>query len=337
MTKLSFDLQNGTSAVVYPKGQRPAFYAVPHSFSFVLNIARLKNISSDAALLASGHKLRRATEVEMAAIREALTTFAATSSFSAWQSGKPIVTDNKTTYSRIPARQWRYFVIAFTGSNDIVSQLERALSIAPLELKIGFTLLREAFPTAPMLIYSPARLFTQVQRAVLGKLPFLDVTAADVKNVRLLNDQLAKYDFEPSNLKRLMTQMLDSDALPHSSPLLFLGYFAILEALLTHQPKMTDTIDSITRQVKQKVALLNNRWQMRIDYNPFENKKPEAIWAEMYSYRSCLAHGGEPDFKVKLKSLKSHDRALKLLTQTVKSVLRQAVIEPQLLFDLRNC
>ncbi len=77
MTKLPFDLQNRTMASVYPKGGRPALDAVPSSFSFVLNVARLRNLSSNAALLAPGHKLRKATEVEIEAIRDVLTTIAA--------------------------------------------------------------------------------------------------------------------------------------------------------------------------------------------------------------------------------------------------------------------
>ncbi len=139
------------------------------------------------------------------------------------------------------------------------------------------------------------------------------------------------------NLKHLTEQLLDLDALPYKSPLLFLGYFAILESLLTHQPKQTDTIDSITRQVKQKVMLLDNRWQPRIDYSQFGGNKPETIWTTMYSYRSCLAHGREPDFKGNLQLLGNTDRALELLKQTVKSVLRQALLEPQLILDLQNC
>jgi len=107
--------------------------------------------------------------------------------------------------------------------------------------------------------------------------------------------------------------------------------------LLTHQPKKTDTIDSITRQVKQKVLLLDNRWEPRIDYSAFAECKPDKIWSKMYDYRSCLAHGANPDFKKDLHQLGDPDRPLKLLKQTVKSVLRQAVIEPQLILDLRNC
>ena len=121
------------------------------------------------------------------------------------------------------------------------------------------------------------------------------------------------------------------------SPLLFLGYFAILESLLTHQPKPADTIDSITRQVKRKIILLDNRWQPRIDYSPFPKSAPERIWSVMYSYRSCLAHGGDPDFKKELHLLVDGNSALRLLRQTVKAVLRPTLVEPQLILDLRNC
>ena len=57
----------------------------------------------------------------------------------------------------------------------------------------------------------------------------------------------------------------------------------------------------------------------------------------MYAYRSSLAHGAEPDFKKGLRILGDAGRALKLLKQTVKGALRQTLIEPQLILDLRNC
>src|SRR5262249_45744081 len=131
--------------------------------------------------------------------------------------------------------------------------------------------------------------------------------------------------------------MLDLEALPHQSPLCYLGYFGILESLLTHQPRKTDTIDSITRQIIKKVALLDNRWKPRIDYGPFKGAKPETVWSAMYSYRSCLAHGGKPDFKNELQLLDNHEVALALVKQTTKSVLRQSLLESQLIADLRNC
>jgi hypothetical protein len=116
-----------------------------------------------------------------------------------------------------------------------------------------------------------------------------------------------------------------------------LGHFAVLEALLTHPPKPTDPYDSITRQVKKKLALLDRRSQPGIDYSSFAEANRETVWAKMYAYRSTLAHGGAPTFDGDLQVLESHDNALKLVKQTAKMVIRQALIEPQLLADLRDC
>jgi hypothetical protein len=57
----------------------------------------------------------------------------------------------------------------------------------------------------------------------------------------------------------------------------------------------------------------------------------------MYGYRSCLAHGGTPDFKRELSGLGDPGRAMDLLKWTVKAVCRQALIEPQLIADLKDC
>lgn len=107
--------------------------------------------------------------------------------------------------------------------------------------------------------------------------------------------------------------------------------------MLIHAPKKTDTIDSITRQVKTKVALLDNRWQPRIDYASFQGAKPGTVWSTMYAYRSSLAHGDTPDFSGELKLLGNNAQALGLLKYTVKAILRQALIEPQLIMDIRDC
>jgi len=57
----------------------------------------------------------------------------------------------------------------------------------------------------------------------------------------------------------------------------------------------------------------------------------------MYAYRSSVAHGGQADFTKDLKVLKSHTQALKLIKNTTKAVIKQALQEPQLLGDLKEC
>jgi hypothetical protein len=328
----AFVLETAKYASIYTPGVRPAL-ELAESIAFVLNVSRL---SPDGTLaLATGHDLRRANSEEIRAIKEVFRIFGGEETGIAWE----CINYSEHKFESLPESQWRYFVIAFTGSNATIVEIERALSIASCDIKIAFTLMKGPFGNSnhPTLIFDPGRFFYLLRGVREGHVPFEDVTASDAEDIRSLHNQLRLCEHSIVNIKRIIQQILDLEALSPRSTLPFLGYFAILESLLTHQPKKTDTIDSITRQIVKKVTLLDNRWQPRIDYGPFRGAKPETVWSVMYAYRSSLAHGGEPDFKTDLQSLGDHHCALKLLKQTVKGVLRQALIEPQLILDLRNC
>ena len=206
-------------------------------------------------------------------------------------------------------------------------------------MELGFTVLRE--PGGRLgtfgLILHPDQLFHVVGAGQWDQTFFVDVTAADVIAISAIHDQLRQHDNSLINVNRLATQLRQLKALPHGTPLRFLGYFAILESVLTHAPKPNDPYDSITRQVKKKLLLLDHRWQPTIDYSPFRGTDPERLWAKMYDYRSRLAHGDEPTFTGDLAVLGKHAKALKLIKETAKAVIRQALIEPQLMVDLREC
>ncbi len=244
-------------------------------------------------------------------------------------------------YRRLPEKRWRYFVISFeAASASTLPEIERTLAIATCEIKTGFILTKGPFrhvTTHPTIAFDPGRLFHLIQGMGQQKVPFVEVTKEDAKSIRALRSKLQPHDNTLLNVKDVIQQILDLEALPPQSPLLFLGHFAILESLLTHQPKKTDTIDSITRQIIKKVILLDNRWEPQIDYGPFHGAKRGTIWSAMYSYRSCLAHGGAPDFDGELRLLGNGDQALNLLKHAVKAVLRQSLIEPRLVVDLRSC
>jgi hypothetical protein len=335
--KPNFSIPKNSHAIVYHSDARTVL-KVETDFAFVINVS---NVPSSAGLeLAPGLQLRKANGAEIAAIKDVLEKQAGVGSYTPWQNTKVREGDNHWSHPPLPEDQWRYFVVGFEGSNASIAELEQVLSIAPMELKLGFTLLRSAFAgqtaKTPTLIFDPGRLFSQVQRAVSEDLSFVEMTAATASEILNIHQAVKICDRSLVNVERLSEQMLGLDALPYESHLLFLGYFAILEALLTHAPNPKDTIDSITRQVKRKLLLLDNRWQPRLDYAAFAGGTPEKIWSQMYAYRSALAHGSEPDFKTELKLLNTKS-ALTLLLQTVRSVFRQAITEPQLIFDLRNC
>jgi hypothetical protein len=296
----------------------------PDSYTFVLNVGRL--IDAPSYTLAPGHELRRATAEEIVRIKATLQGFGSPPlwlSDALWEIRLPMVIFGE----RLPEPEWRYFVIAFRGSQD--AALQSALDLALLEIEVGFTIPQVSIPSSRALSIHPGRLFHVMEDGVR----FVDVSARDAEAIRAIHALLQGHDNGVVNVERLAIQLGQLKALPHGSPLRFLGYFGVLESLLTHKPKLTDPYDSITRQVKKKLALLDNRWFPRIDYAPFGQVKPDVVWSQMYDYRSGVAHGDAP----RLGILRTHDAALTLIKETVKAVIRHALADPQLLRDLKDC
>ena len=155
---------------------------------------------------------------------------------------------------------------------------------------------------------------------------FFDVSSDDVAEIVETAAELDKADRKLVDARELAGRLAELRVLPSYSPLLFLAYFAILESMLTHQPKPTDTIDSISRQIKKKIALLNGRFSVPLDYQPFQNVNLDQIWGAMYTLRSTMAHGGEVDFESReLRLLKDFESALALLKDAVKKTVRHCL------------
>ena len=147
---------------------------------------------------------------------------------------------------------------------------------------------------------------------------------------------MAEHDHGILELTRVGELLLDLKDRPHFSPLQILGYFAILESVLTHQPRPDDRYESLTRQITNKLALLDKRWNPSFDYSPLGGAMHEKIWPQMYAYRSAIAHGNKLDFKTKLALLKNADVANALIIDAVKKTIRQAYVEPRLVKDLHD-
>jgi hypothetical protein len=72
------------------------------------------------------------------------------------------------------------------------------------------------------------------------------------------------------------------------------------------------------------------------DYGVFGNADQGKIWSKLYAYRSCIAHGGNADFQSTLQILKTADTSKTFLETSVKRLVRHALVEPELVLDLRS-
>jgi len=316
---------------------RPPRAAVPESYAFVMNVWHLKDAATYT--LAPGHELRRARPEEILVIKDSIASRGPAPRLQymhLWECQWP---HPGGTIGFLPPEEWRYFVVAFRGSNSTAAELESAFDLAPVELEVGLTVVYHEFDgqVGHGVVWQPGRTFHVLDNAMYNKSFFVDVSAADIDAIQTIHRQLQEHDHRLVDVKRLATRLSQLKGLPHGSPLRFLGYFGLLESLLTHAPKPSDPYDSITRQVKKKVALLDHRWPRTLDYSPFGGASPDTVWSKMYTYRSQVAHGAAPEFTGELAVLRSHEAALALIKETVKAVIRQALTESQLLLDLREC
>jgi hypothetical protein len=308
---------------------------LPENYAFVMNINRL--IGAASYKFDRYHELRKATGDEIEFIKGVISKYAPAMLERLynvlWEAPWPL--PRGEFIHNLSEPNWRYYVISGLAG---VSDLTDAFDLAPVELEVGFSAMYlNINQTSPGTAIHAGRFFHVLEHAHTDDSFFVDISCDEIETIRQIYEHLRKSDKRLTNVKRMARQLYHLKALPHYSPLRFLGYFAILESLLTHAPKPSDPYSSITRQVQKKLILLDHRSTHKIDYGPFGEAKPEKVWATMYGYRSLVAHGGEPDFSGELSLLKNEETALKLIKETAKSVIRQALSEPQLLLDLRDC
>jgi len=167
----------------------------------------------------------------------------------------------------------------------------------------------------------------------------LTLTAERLSVLSTTFERWIAYDHKILDLRKAVAQLGDLQLLRRNPSLRFLGLFAILESIVTHAPKLTDPNDSITRQVTQKMLLLGRRFEFPLQYEEFFGAGTNAntIWKKLYAVRSAFAHGGAPDFEKELKLLRNLDHCTRFVRLAISAVLRQAMVEPQLIADLRNC
>jgi hypothetical protein len=324
------------TVVTYAAGTK-----TPQPFAFVLNVSRL--VGGGSLEIIPGRTLRRANDEEIEFTKQIITSlFANHSDGRLWETRGP--KSGQSKFVKLPKRQWRYFVIEFSGGNQEIELLEKALSIAPCRLDVGFILSVASLRgrKLPVCLYSPPRLFQSLSAmsSEAGSVSGITkaVTKSDAEQVRKIYLELAKHDNRILDLDKVFKLVFELMDLPRFSPLQVLGYFAVLESILTHAPNPEDRYDSLTRQIKQKLALLNKRWKHPLDYSAFSGLSHDKIWSKMYAYRSAIAHGSTPNFvAAELSALRKAENANILISEAVRKTICQALEESQLLADLQNC
>lgn len=139
------------------------------------------------------------------------------------------------------------------------------------------------------------------------------------------------------SLQAAFERRLELSSVPIASQLRHLGYFIVIEALLTHAPQPGDSADTLSRQLQTKLPLLSNRMTQPLPFSDLDaHATTTTIIRALYGYRSSIAHGAEPTFEGSQRILGSREKVGAFLDTATRRLLRQASLEPQLVSDLRK-
>lgn len=249
---------------------------------------------------------------------------------------KPGSTPATMVPSPLPEERWRYYVLSTNDGGQSAMHLHRAsaLTSTPLDF-VSLSIFKGGRGQS----IRPGALLWRSFGSVIE--PCV-VTKNDLEDLSAVyREHLATFGSDLNSLNQPQLtrahDLLDSLAIqPAFSDFHVLGLFAIVEMLVTHNPKLEDRGDSISHQICTKLPLLFNRFASPIDMTSyFGQVAPKKVWAQLYGYRSAIAHGGTADFSSgSLQVLGSRDNALNFLRAVVKRLIRHAYAEPQLLRDL---
>lgn len=249
---------------------------------------------------------------------------------------QPPVNPNSVSwhYEPLSIEQWNYWIIEYEGWGDEIQPLQHAADLLDNDLEFGFRF--HGTKSGYDIVYNErANVFYSKISELEEPLPF---TTEHVEELRTNYDLIKQVAQDYPHVAHSLHNYSDSKTLPARSGLIVIAYFSIIESLITHQPKLTESLDSLTHQIRTKIPLLSKRFHRPLPCSThFPGEKDDKIWKVLYAYRNDIAHGREPDFKSKLRVLKNHTTVSSFLNDTVKLLLRFTLNDPVFIGDLQKC
>lgn len=286
--------------------------------------------------------LRAATESEVAQLNSHLNE--AYGNASRWVvpfDHEPVEVDEnstrKTIYTQSDKRRW--WVVAFNGYNPQIIELGKISSLVNPKLHFGATF-----------IYSGPNKTGGLQGVLYGNNWQIELLANESRKryEEVHHDELHKLKRFYGLLVNDKTQyekvgfVLDlyssSSSLWIHSGLLTLSLFSIIESIIAHKPRLTETLDSITHQIKNKLNLLSKRFDHSVKHEEYFGViECPKLWGKLYGLRSDIAHGQKYEFEGPYSVLQSLENVNRFLDKVAKELIKLSIEENDLIADLREC
>ena len=242
------------------------------------------------------------------------------------------------SYTQVPPGQAKFWVLNFSGNPTPVWDLCEAAQLTDSELEIAATFHPKRTDAVHQI--DPPRMFHFSQEhihPILQQLESDDLQSAASHYQRLRDFANASGDEAKATVTRIFQDFISLSAGQRHGHLPFLGHFALIEALITHDPRQHG--DSLNHQLSTKMPLLMRRFCRPLELpSNFKVTDLRTLWKRLYEVRSIVAHGERADFtKGRLRELHDFNTVFKFVRASLKRLIIQSLQEPTLVFDLKIC
>jgi len=239
---------------------------------------------------------------------------------------------------KLEENKWHYWVVEFKKTNASLPDINNACILCDPELDFG-----------PAILYKESKVFGFFHPSIyaihkLGEIIFNIDNVINISTELLESISTRFHDIKTVGkrypfISDALTRYRQSRSLVQGSNLKIVGYFSVIELLITHSPRLNESLDSITHQLVNKMILLSKQYQTPIcPKTLFGEMSTKKLWKKLYSFRSAIAHGGSTKFsEPEFKSLSGINKVEEFLRENIKQLILLALKEPEFLIDLKKC
>lgn len=252
---------------------------------------------------------------------------------------------NGFIFNPLEKKDWKYWVIEYPEIN-MKESVPFALGLSKIDLTVlfsgvynGIKIDGKEIPGVVSNKLKTLNFFYNTQFDILENKPFTKADVNEINSLFYLLQEFRKNKNSFDFIDKALQDYLNLQNVPKNSTFRILGYFSILELLLTvYRPKE----NSINNQLQTKINLVNNQVKEPINFREYfggsDTNKLEMIIAKLYQYRSDIAHGNKSDFEKQLRIFKNSKSYIQeFLRDLTKKILIFAIEKPELTLDLKKC
>jgi hypothetical protein len=310
---------------------------MPRGFTFILNPLNYTGVLPQEVI--SGISFDKADVIQTATIRDFLVN-QGTILGQKWSIyfTKPSPPGSRYQYEPLHPSEVRFWVLNFEETS-LLHDLETAFLLTEPDLEWGVVF--HVPPERGGIGIDMPKLFHFWQTNLLPVVQ--DVDRDILAEAAAIHDQIKGFapqreDPSRASVLRILADFQSSRSYIRLGHLALLSDFSLIEAILTHEPSPVAG-DSLNHQISTKMPLVSRRFARPLQPHDFFDDLDEVtLWKRLYKVRSLFAHGDVPDFKKgNLVPLRSFDSVQPFVRIALKRLLKLALREPRLVFDLKSC